>query len=633
MSPQDDEHQHATLADIADGFELYNARCSIQDYNFIRGCNQTMDTLLVFAGLFSAIVTAFMVQNLQLLSDNSQKTNELLLIISMQLNATFPANASLDDKGNNGPTGSEKANIIFSCSLTITLLTALAAILVKQWVHVYRTRMQLGETSQEKARARATSWRGVQSYRLEVFISVIPMLLHLGLALFFGGLLAFFQEGNSFSTFIVTCILVAIGCIAYLALGIIYSSDPTSPFQWPFSVGLRILVKLSASASRRLLSKRRNLKAEGVSLYLLQPVVPTKSVTLAPLYNTTIRSGPDCNVQDLQILLEVVSNSYSILDICRAMEQVRSIMLLPDFRGELLRTSAEIRGLDQPHSTLDLILLNACNSIIASSISYTGFSLPLYDTYLQAARYAASFLETYLQFHSEDAGLPNECLELIKGAQIQDLAAALLRVGLEFTNGLPSDIVLGISLRAKVSHLGCRKGESCKRCLTELVTTRKLTESLKKLLRNGDPTPQRLEFIHHLTYIFFTTLSECLLTYFKPDDAEWQFIIDNYQKPLAELFDDLSQNTPRDLIYTHPMRKLRSFAQQKTALNPNDERLVAWFEIILSYCSPARSSFDVRQKQAVFRKESPIQVTWLDGVQDIPEVNWDPHPYELSSSK
>ncbi|KAG8817542.1 hypothetical protein FRC17_011183 [Serendipita sp. 399] len=590
-----------------------------------------MDTLL--AGLFSAIVTAFMVQNLQLLSDSSQKTNEILLVISMQLNATFPANASLNDKNNNGPTGSEKANIIFTCSLTITLLTALAAILVKQWVHVYRTRMHLGETSQEKARARATSWQGVQSYHLEVFISVVPMLLHLGLALFFGGLLVFFQEGNSFSTFIVTFILVAIGCIVYLALGIIYSHDPTSPFQWPFSVGLRVLVELISSASRRLLSKRRNLKSEGSPLRLLPPIVPTKSVTLVPSYSTITRWGPDFSMQDLQILLEVILNSYSIPDICRAMEQVRSIMLLPDFRVELLRTSTGTRRVDQPHFTIDLMLLDACISTIASGISYTGFSLPLYDTHLQAARYAASFLETYLQFHSEDACLPSECVEIIRGGQIQELVAALLRVGFDFTNGSPSDIVLAISLRAKVSHLGCRDGDSCQRCFSERATMEQFVESLKELLRNGEPTPNRVEFIHHLTYIFFTTLSECLLTYCKPDDTKWQFITKYYQKPLTGLFGYLSQNTPYDLIYTHPMRKLRLFAQQKTALHSNDERLVAWFEVILSYYSAVPPSSDMRQKQAIPRKESPVQVIWSDGIQDIPEAKWDPLPYELALSK
>ncbi|KAF8870134.1 hypothetical protein BD779DRAFT_1417289, partial [Infundibulicybe gibba] len=56
------------------------------DQDFCAGWNSEIDSLLTFAGLFSAIVTAFTIESYQWLQPSPQDaTNQILLNISAQL--------------------------------------------------------------------------------------------------------------------------------------------------------------------------------------------------------------------------------------------------------------------------------------------------------------------------------------------------------------------------------------------------------------------------------------------------------------------------------------------------------------------------------------------------------------------
>ncbi|KAG8805602.1 hypothetical protein FRC17_005439, partial [Serendipita sp. 399] len=139
--------------DVADGFDLYNAQVKRIDEDFIDGCNRTMDALLVFAGLFSAVVTAFIVQIQQLLEKTPQdRTNELLLIVIQQLNSSDYQPDVTDTFTKSGTVLA--ANLLFFGSLAVTLFAALGAILVKQWILSYDHRTKTGSSIQAKARAR-----------------------------------------------------------------------------------------------------------------------------------------------------------------------------------------------------------------------------------------------------------------------------------------------------------------------------------------------------------------------------------------------------------------------------------------------------------------------------------------------
>lgn len=86
------------------------------------------------AGLFSASVTAFIIESYAGLSpDPSQQTIALLQQISQQLNGSPPqSQASTSDSFS--PTSSTlRVNALWFLSLCLALTCALAAILVQQW--------------------------------------------------------------------------------------------------------------------------------------------------------------------------------------------------------------------------------------------------------------------------------------------------------------------------------------------------------------------------------------------------------------------------------------------------------------------------------------------------------------------
>ena len=136
------------------------------DQNRIRAANEDIDALLVFvsilvlvidnfsnvddhvleAGLFSAVLSAFLVETYPTLQeDPADTTNQILFRISSQLssqivsgsfiNSTIPALAPTNSFS--APPSSIVVNTLWSCSLAISLITASLGILVKQWFHEF----------------------------------------------------------------------------------------------------------------------------------------------------------------------------------------------------------------------------------------------------------------------------------------------------------------------------------------------------------------------------------------------------------------------------------------------------------------------------------------------------------------
>ncbi|KZO93142.1 hypothetical protein CALVIDRAFT_486331, partial [Calocera viscosa TUFC12733] len=123
---------------------VYNEYAKKYDEEMLGTYKDGTDNLLIFAALFSAAVTAFLVLSLPLLqTDPSQATLDALMVISAQLSAQSAGNgaavgpyqASGDDFA---PTSSVICiNGLWIMSLFVSLSTSVLAMLVKQWMRVY----------------------------------------------------------------------------------------------------------------------------------------------------------------------------------------------------------------------------------------------------------------------------------------------------------------------------------------------------------------------------------------------------------------------------------------------------------------------------------------------------------------
>ncbi|KAF9063427.1 hypothetical protein BDP27DRAFT_238751 [Rhodocollybia butyracea] len=150
-----------------------------------KGWREDIDTLLVFAGLFSATVTAFATQSYQWLQATPSPQEAILLRF---LHTTELYNRALDVTTLAPPTpASVRINAFWFLSLTISLATVLLGILCKQWLREYQKDASVSHhLALELRQMRLES---LQRWGVPGILNVLPLLLQLALVLFFAGLL------------------------------------------------------------------------------------------------------------------------------------------------------------------------------------------------------------------------------------------------------------------------------------------------------------------------------------------------------------------------------------------------------------------------------------------------------------
>ncbi|KAI0072013.1 hypothetical protein K474DRAFT_1574673, partial [Panus rudis PR-1116 ss-1] len=109
------------------------------DEGNIRGVKEDMETLLTFAGLFSAALTAFTVESAkQLQPDTDNATVYLLATIALHLNGSS-VDRELISRFRPSPVSptSKHVNGLWLSSLFLSLVTASLAMLAKQWLREF----------------------------------------------------------------------------------------------------------------------------------------------------------------------------------------------------------------------------------------------------------------------------------------------------------------------------------------------------------------------------------------------------------------------------------------------------------------------------------------------------------------
>ncbi|KAG6902353.1 hypothetical protein C0995_001150 [Termitomyces sp. Mi166 len=189
-------HRYDEHADTL--WSFYVSEADQHDKDITETWKVDMDSTLIFAGLFSATVTAFIVESSkQLKQDSGDVSNALLAqILAAQIALLSPEKSTLPSIANITfnfvpPTSAVVVNVLWFLSLSCSLSAALCATLVQQWVKDYMQRVQRHKKPLRRARVRAFLFNGTQKWRMNEVVQCIPALLHLSLFLFFAGLLVF----------------------------------------------------------------------------------------------------------------------------------------------------------------------------------------------------------------------------------------------------------------------------------------------------------------------------------------------------------------------------------------------------------------------------------------------------------
>ncbi|KAF9055489.1 hypothetical protein BDZ89DRAFT_900741, partial [Hymenopellis radicata] len=157
-----------------------------------------LDVLLVFAGLFSAVVTTFVVQTSQSLQLDFAEVAACLMYEIANLQRAIAegtpvntvARSELTPTSAPHPSLSQKwLNALWFTSLALSLTTALLAVLTKQWIHQYMSNPS--GTSRDRARIRQLRYDSLKKWKVPVIIGFLPVLMHMALGIFFAGLVVY----------------------------------------------------------------------------------------------------------------------------------------------------------------------------------------------------------------------------------------------------------------------------------------------------------------------------------------------------------------------------------------------------------------------------------------------------------
>ncbi|CAE6542180.1 unnamed protein product [Rhizoctonia solani] len=171
----------------------YQEEAKSQDNEFVASRDKNLDTMLVFAGLYSAILTAFLIDSTALLQQNpTDITNALLLDIAqsqwrMETGSANSLTPPVQLPSFRRPPTARAVNCLWYMALMLSLASAMLAMLAKEWLAAfiaYDTCVPRTFALQRQGRLNA-----LRTSSAITLIDWIPMLLHISLLLFTLGLI------------------------------------------------------------------------------------------------------------------------------------------------------------------------------------------------------------------------------------------------------------------------------------------------------------------------------------------------------------------------------------------------------------------------------------------------------------
>ncbi|KAJ7101277.1 hypothetical protein B0H15DRAFT_733427, partial [Mycena belliarum] len=216
---------------------VYIAEAEKYDKALVESWKSDMDGMLIFAGLFSASLTAFIIESYKtLIPDSGDATVELLKQISTQLASS--ANGTSFEAAPPmvfvASTTSLVCNTLWFISLGLSLACALIATLVEQWARDFLHKADMHSAPVIRARIFSYLYYGLRRFNMHIVVEIIPLLLHSSLILFFAGLVAFLIPINTAMTGVAGGLLATVTAV-YFLLTILPLWHLDCPYRTPLS--------------------------------------------------------------------------------------------------------------------------------------------------------------------------------------------------------------------------------------------------------------------------------------------------------------------------------------------------------------------------------------------------------------
>ncbi|KAI0289900.1 hypothetical protein B0F90DRAFT_1633474, partial [Multifurca ochricompacta] len=226
---------------------LYGKEAKSHDQARIQTLKDDMDGVLIFAGLFSATLTSFIINSIQNLQVSpaqqmvyyQQQNIAILVHISQQISSiapqiVIPSTLPPPFPAFTPSPSDVRVNVFWFMALVFGLSAALLATLVQQWVRNYMHVFQRYTHPLKSARLRQYLYDGSEGWYMPVVAEAVPGLVHVSLFLFFVGLCDFVLIINT-TVGISTVVPIAVSGFLYIFTMFAPVMHPQSPYQNSFS--------------------------------------------------------------------------------------------------------------------------------------------------------------------------------------------------------------------------------------------------------------------------------------------------------------------------------------------------------------------------------------------------------------
>lgn len=222
------------LGDNAEVWDEYWTEAKECDRELINELNGSLDVLLIFAGLFCAVLAALLIESYKMLIPDSQDQSLEVLqgILRVLSNSTAQIQVPNRRATFTPPSSAVRVNALWFGSLALTLGVAVQVMLAKQWLHKYGE--GLSNVPRLRAQLRQYRYDNLRRWALPEMVNFLPTLLHLALASFLLGLIDFLWTVNYFVAIVTLTICLVFGAL-YLLVMILPHIYTDCPYKTPFS--------------------------------------------------------------------------------------------------------------------------------------------------------------------------------------------------------------------------------------------------------------------------------------------------------------------------------------------------------------------------------------------------------------
>ncbi|KAF8272415.1 hypothetical protein EI94DRAFT_1718601 [Lactarius quietus] len=315
------------------------AQADEHDTAMVERWKADMDGILIYTGVFSATVAAFLIESYKNLKpDPGEATARLLRQVTQQLAAISNGTQlalPTDDVFKPKPSAIH-VNIMWFLSLCISLSCALAATLVQQWARRYLRLSQGERAAQRRVRIRTYLFEGIHLFHTRWIVENISLLMHAAIFLFFAGLVEFLYTINHEVAYVV---LVAVSI--FVATYIVLTSLPVffrqCPFQTPLSSILWYLGHFLAIAFLSLFSCSNHIRAyieefwrhvrDGITKHLENKAEQKNEIDLKAL-RLALRSCRD--ESDVEAFLDAIPGYLQSDDSGSHIADIRELLITED---------------------------------------------------------------------------------------------------------------------------------------------------------------------------------------------------------------------------------------------------------------------------------------------------------------